>query len=135
MYSFIQEDKTGDLFMAVSQAVGVFSYQTKTFTLISGSTSSGFQDGPFSEVQFDAPVALSFLNNRTLLVSDEYNHRLRVLDLNTNTSFSICSGEPGHADGDFNHCSIAGPYGLMTLMDTVYIGSYLSIRRIEGKLS
>ena len=48
--SFIQENKTGNLFMTVLHAVGVFSYQTKTFTVISGSTNIGFQDGPFSEV-------------------------------------------------------------------------------------
>ena len=50
VYSFIQENKTGNLFMTVLHAVGVFSYQTKTFTVISGSTNIGFQDGPFSEV-------------------------------------------------------------------------------------
>ena len=131
--STIQSLETGDLFMTVLHAVGIFSYQMKTFTLISGSTSRAFQDGPFSEVQFDYPAALSFLNNHTLLVSDLHNHRLRVLDLITNTSSSICSGEEGHADGDFCTCSLKSPLGLLTLEDTVYIGNFMRIRRIEGK--
>ena len=52
VYSFIQEDCSGNLFMGVADAVGVYSYHTKTFTVIAGSTSRGFQDGPSSEVQF-----------------------------------------------------------------------------------
>ena len=121
--------------MTVFHAVGIFSYQMKTFTVISGSTSRGFQDGPFSEVQFYGPVALSFLNNHTLLVSDHRNNRLRVLNLITNTSSSICSGEEGHTDGNFSPCSLKSPLGLLTLEDTVYIGNFLRIRRIEGKFN
>ena len=132
VFSIIQSLETGDFFMTVAHAVGIFSYWMKTFTVISGSASSGFQDGPFSEVQFFSPVALSFLNNHTLLVSDKYNDRLRVLNLITNTSSSICSGEHGYADGDFSICSLVSPRGLLTLTDTVYIGSQ-RIRRIEGK--
>ena len=134
VYSFIQENNTGNLFMTVLHAVGVFSYQTKTFTVISGSTSSGCQDGPFSDVRFDGPISLSFLNNHALLVSDLHNHRLRVLDLVTNTSSSICSGEEGRTDGNFSTCTLYRPVGLLTLTDTVYVGSNQRIRRIEGKL-
>ena len=133
VYNIIQSLETGDFFVTVSHAVGIFSYQMKTFTVIFGSTSRGFHDGPFSEVQFHDPFALLFLNNHTILVSDHYNNRLRVLDLITNSSSSICSGEEGHADGNFSSCTIQRPLGLLTLTDTVYIGSYGKIRRIEGK--
>ena len=121
--------------MTVAQAVGIFSYRTKTFTMIFGSTSTGYQDGRFSEVQFDDPVALSFLNNHTLLVSDHVNNKLRVLHLINNMSSSICSGEAGHADGNFGTCTLYRPYGLLILTDTVCIGSNQRIRRIQGKLS
>ena len=132
VYSAIQLLETGDFYMTVSQAVGIFSYQMKTFTVISGSTSSGFKDGPFSDVQFNHPFVLSFLNNHTLLVSDHVNNRLRVLDLITNTSSSICTGDVGHADGNFSTCTLYRPYGLLILTDTVYIGTYKRIRQIEG---
>ena len=132
--NIIQSLETGDFFMTVAHVVGIFSYQTKTFTVISGSTSSyGFQDGPFSEVQFNHPFAVIFLNNHTLLVSDYHNDRLRVLDLINNTSSSICSGDVGHADGNFSTCTLIRPVGLLTITDTVYLGSNQRIRQIEGK--
>ena len=133
VYSIIQSLETGDFYMAVSHAVGIFSYQMKSFTVISGSTSRGFQDGAFSEVRFDEPFALLFLNKHTILVSDLLNHKLRVLDLISNTSSSICSGYRGNADGNFSTCLLKSPRGLLTLKDSVYIGTSLRIRRIEGK--
>ena len=134
VYGIIQSLETGDFFMTVAHVVGIFSYQTKTFTVISGSTSSyGFQDGPFSEVQFNHPFALIFLNNHTLLVSDYHNDRLRVLELINNTSSSICSGDVGHADGNCSTCTLIRPVGLLTITDTVYLGSNQRIRQIEGK--
>ena len=127
VYSAIQLLETGGFNMTVSQAVGIFSYQMKTFTVISGSTSSGFQDGPFSEVRFNDPVDLSFWNSHTLLVSDYTNDKLRILDLITNTSSSICTS----ADGDFSSCSIDGPWELLILEEKIYIGAYQRIKIIE----
>ena len=130
--SFIQEDRTGDLFVTVLHAVGVFSYQTKTFTLIVGSTDSGWQDRPFSAIRFHYPDSLTFLNSHTLLVSDRDNNRLRVLDLNTNTSSSICSGQDGQADGNFSSCSLRSPRGLLMMEDTIYLETSWRIRKIKG---
>ena len=116
--------------MSVGHTVGVFSYQSKTFSLIAGST-SGFKDDKFSQVRFSRRVALTFLDSDTLLVADRQNNRLRVLNLITNTSYSICSGERGHSDGDFSTCSLDGPYGLLVLENDVYTGTYQRIRIIE----
>ena len=128
-----QEAKTGGFFVSAAHAVGIFSYQTKTFTLIAGSTSSkGFQGDQFTEIQFDTPAGQTFLNSHTLLVSDISNHRLRVLDLISNTSYSICSGEWGDADGSFITCSLYLPVGLLILGDKIYVGDLQRIRIIEG---
>ena len=118
--------------MSVRHAIGVFDYQTKTFTLIAGSTSYGFRDGQFSNVKFNYPVALIFLDIHTLLVSDQYNHRLRVLELTTNLSISICSGEYSLADGNFSSCSLRYPVGLLVIGDKIYVGDYQRIRIKEG---
>ena len=133
VFSIIQEHRTGNLFMSMTYAVGIFRYQTKSFAVIAGTTTvGGFHDGLFSEVLFNWPVTVKFLDSHTLLVSDRYNNRLRVLDLNTNTSYSICNGENRHADGNFSSCSLYRPYGLTILEDTIYVGTNQRIRVIEG---
>ena len=136
-YGFIrnimQEKDTGDIFVTFYHGVGLLSYQTRAFSVIAGSGQLGFKDGSFNQMQFYYPYSIEFLNSHTLLVSDSDNNRLRVLDLITNTSSSICSGEEGHADGNLSTCSLVGPWGLLILTDTVYVGSRQKIRRIEGK--
>ena len=126
--NMIQEKDTGDLFVTFRHGVGLLDYQTREFSVIAGSGQRGFNNGSFNQMQFYYPYSLKFLNSHTLLVSDTYNHRLRVLDLITNTSSSICSGALGRADGDFSTCSLAFPRGLQILDETLYIGTTLSIR-------
>ena len=54
-------------------------------------------------------------------MADEGNNRLRVLDLNTNQTSSICSGERGHKDGNLLFCSLAEPYSLMLHEGEIYV--------------
>lgn len=61
-----------------------------------GSPLSGFQDGIFSDVRFNFPREIVFMTSKTVLVADERNNRLRLLDLKTNSSSSVCSGEFGN---------------------------------------
>lgn len=131
--NMIQEKDRGDLFMTFNHGVGILRYQIRAFSVIAGSGQHGFKDGSFNEIQFNIPNSIKFLNNHTLLVSDFYNSRLRVLDLISNTSSSICTGAYGHADGNFSTCSLKRPRGLLILNETLYVGDYQRIRSIKGE--
>ena len=132
LFNMIQEKDTGDLFVTFLHGVGLLDYQTREFSVIAGSGQLGFNDGSFNQMQFHIPLAIKFLNSHTLLVSDFDNNRLRVLDLITNMSSSICSGY-GQADGDFSTCSLASPLGMQILNETLYIGTYQHIISIKGE--
>ena len=129
----LQDPETGDIYVTIQHGVGLYDYQGNTFSVITGSFSNGFRDGEFSKLLFSYPQGLAFLSRSTLLVADWYNHRLRVLDLTTNTSLSICSGETGHSDGHFASCKLTYPFSLLKVTDTVYVGEYLHIRSVRGE--
>ena len=131
--NMIQEKDRGDLFVTFEHGVGLLDYHTRAFSVIAGSAINGFKDGSFNQMRFYYPFSIKFLNSHTLLVSDTYNNRLRVLDLITNTSSSICTGEWGHADGDFSTCTLYHPYGMRILDETLYIGTYQHIISIKGE--
>ena len=131
--SMIQEKDTGDLIVTFQHGVGLLRYQTREFSVIAGSGQRGFNDGSFNQTRFSYPNSFKFLDNYTLLVSDRNNLRLRVLNLISNTSSSVCSGAVGHADGSFSTCSLAFPRGLLILNETLYVGTTLSIRSMKGE--
>ena len=129
----LQDAETGNIHVTFSHSVGLYNYQSRTFSIITGSTSSGFVDGEFSQLRFDYPRGLAFLSRSTVLVADQNNHKLRVLDLRSNTSSSICSGARAHADGGLASCSLFDPLSLFTVNNTVYIGEGGFIRVFQGK--
>ena len=88
----LQDPATGNIYATFYHGVGLYNYQSQTFSVIAESTSLGFVDGEFSQLRFYLLPGLAFLSRSTLLVADVNNYRLRVLDLTTNTSSSICSG-------------------------------------------
>ena len=88
----LQDSAKGDIYATFNRGVGFYDYQSNKFCVITGSATFGFLDGELSRLNFNAPRGLAFLSHSTLLVADVNNYRLRVLDLTTNTSSSICSG-------------------------------------------
>ena len=66
--NMIQEKDTGDLFVTFEHGVGLLGYQTRAFSVIAGSGQRGFNDGSFTQMQFNFPHSIKFLNSHTLLV-------------------------------------------------------------------
>ena len=110
--------------MTFNHGLGLYDYRSSTFSVIMGSTTHGFLDGAFSQLRFYLPRGLAFLSS---------NYRLRVLDVTTNTSSSICSGVRGNSDGDVSSCQLNSPWFLFEVNDVVYIGEAQSIRSMSGR--
>ena len=127
----IQEPTTGNLFAACRSFVGLFT-GNGTLMIIAGSPLvNGFQDGSFKNSLFNKPVGMTFLDSETLIVTGFENDRLRVLDLRTNTTFSICSGTEGYDDGNLTSCQLAAPYTVQKINNTIYVGDYKRIKSIK----
>lgn len=131
-----QNSKTGDVYISstYTHAVFHFSYATKALSLVAGTGSYGFSEGPFLSAKFEYPYGLLLIDGRQkLLVADEDNGRIRILDLDANTTASVCDGAKTTVDGNLQRCSVRYPYSLLVIGDTLFIGGLRKIRKIKGK--
>ena len=132
--SLLQDPSTGIIYVTFNHGLGLFDYESLYFTVIAGSSSqSGFEDGALSQIRFHSPREVAFLCPHKLLIADSSNHRLRVLDLLTNSSSSICSGVSVHLDGDLSSCQLSWPWSLLTVNNMSFVGEYQYIRSIQSK--
>lgn len=127
-----QQQTTGDIFVTYSLGVDFFNYRENTMLNLVQSSMREFADGMFHQVKFNNLLAIVLLTENTLLVADSDNNRLRILDLSTNTSTSICSGTFGQVDGNLSDCSLVGPWSLLIWQNTLYIGEDTTIRTVKG---
>ena len=91
-------------------------------TIIAGSTSSGWTDGSLLSARFSVPLHFNFLADDLIVVADRSNNRLRLLDLSTGTTSSICSGTLGSHDGDTSNCQLYCPDSLAVYRNQLLIG-------------
>ena len=134
-----------NIYVSSHSMLAKVNLDTKTYTAVTPTTfDRGFKDGPLSTAAVSSPSEIIFLNDNTILISDELNQRLRVIDLKTSTISSICSpsnpsGSRG-ADGDIRSCTFA--FSLEALLyrperNQVLIGVNEGLRQLqlgEGKL-
>ena len=134
LITLLQDPSTGNIYVTFNHGSGLIDYESLSFSVIAGSSSqSGFVDGAISQVRVSYPREVAFLSPHKLLIADNSNNRLRVIDLITNTSSSICSGVGGHLDGDLLSCRLRYPWSLLTVNDVIFFGEYQHIRSIQGK--
>lgn len=131
--NMVQQRSTGNIFLTYNNGVAEYDYLQKTMSSLVGSLSSGFVDGVFSLIQLNFPSGIVLLSDNTILVADSLNNMLRSLDLNTNTSSSICSGILGPKDGKLTSCQLDYPWSLLMINDTLFIGGEASISKIQGR--
>ena len=128
-----QEYASGDLFITThSHYVYKLAYSSKALTILSGTGSGGFQDGFSCQTRFSYPYEPLLIGRHTLLIADSSNYRLRVLDLNSLTTGSLCSGTGGTVDGNLTACSTYYPRSLAVVNDSLFIGQFKAIRKIKG---
>ena len=127
----VQEPTSGDIYITANFLVLRFSCAIRFITSIVGSNTAGYLDGLFDETLFEC-IRLNFCHQNELVIADGVNNRLRILNLRTNITTSICSGYPAHGDGSLRTCSVSQPQAFLLLNETVYIGSEKRIRTIIG---
>lgn len=126
-------DGSGDLYMTSGSAVYKLSYSHRTLTSLASSTSYRV----YNEQSYIDP-GTSYLQEMVLIGSGSKlvisgDHKLRVLDLQMNWTYSVCTGVDGVHDGTIKECMLAYPHALMVDGASLFIGEFRKIRRINGE--
>ena len=128
-----QHHVSGDLYITNDDnEVWKVTYSSKSISKLAGASSSSFRDCDFSTSYFYNPYEIIFIGDNKLMLADYSNNRLRVLNLKTSHTSSVCTGSRSHIDGDMETCTLYNPRSLMVLNDTLYVGEKYRIRKVQG---
>lgn len=130
-----QHALSGDFYITVEHGVVRFNYESAVLTTISVSADFGFRDGDLSTAEYNFPNEIIFLSPSKMLLADRKNNRLRIIDMQSNMTSSVCSGEKDHRDSNnLSACGLNNPRSLYKLGDTIYVGEKKRIRLLQGEL-
>ena len=128
-----QHHVSGDLYITNSDnEVRKVTYSSKSITKLAGASSSSFRDCDFGTAYFYNPFEIIFICENKLMLADYGNHRLRILNLKTSHTSSVCTVRASHIIGNMETCTLYYPRSLMVLNDTLYVGEYQRIRKVQG---
>ena len=128
-----QQPVSGDLYITSDHhEVWKVTYSSKSISKLAGASSASFRDCDFSTSYFKYPREIIFIADNKLLLADTGNHKLRVMNQQTSHTSSVCTGSHSHIDGDMETCTLFYPHSLMVLNDTLYVGEYQRIRKVQG---
>ena len=137
IYSVFQDWSSADYLRNMTMprhALATYYYQPAAQHVVkTGSSNDGFTDGPYEIAKFSYPVEKALLSSTTLLMAEHENNRLRFIDLDSNTTTFICTGEQGHGNGDLASCQLFSPQSMLVSHDTLFVGEYKMIRAVRGK--
>ncbi len=103
-------------------------------TTVAGSGSNGALDGPGSSASFGTPSNAALRVDGTLFVTDEGNHRVRVIAPDGTVSTLFGTGAGSSVDGAANVATIAAPRGIAVTADGGLLavdGGNHRIRRVQ----
>ncbi len=87
-----------------------------------GLFSWGDEVGTFEETQLQHAIGIEVVNDNLLYVADTYNHRIKILDLETQTSTTLVGdGTSGFSDGRAEQAQLSEPSGLSATSDSLYV--------------
>lgn len=129
------QDISGDIYLTSKYQHAIFQliYSSKTLSVLAGSTTIGYVDSDFSGSRFAEPQEILVIDHgRKLLVAGFMDGMVRVLDLVTMETTSLCSGDFGQNYSNTSTCPLQEPSSLMVLNKTLYVGGSGSIQKIKG---
>ena len=144
---FTQHRLTFDLYgtTTTTSAINLLSYDKLNAAatsqllpdIVVGDSQAGFQDGDNNIALFSDPKQLSFIDDDTLLIADEGNNRLRMYEISTQTSSSICDGgSSGFPDAGLGDCNINKPVSFYMQHcgdGDLYVVTHSELYVIKGK--
>ncbi|MBI2924441.1 MAG: chitobiase/beta-hexosaminidase C-terminal domain-containing protein [Verrucomicrobia bacterium] len=133
---------SGLIAVSVEHSIQLLNPATRTMSLLAGSDTPGFTNGPPTIAKFNTPQHLASAPNGTLVVADRLNHRVRLVDTNgaVSTLYGVDTNLwspdfPGWEDGTNTVAAAHDPIGVTVARDgTVFATEvfYHIIRKITG---
>jgi len=102
-----------------------------TVTTLSGTGSSGSANGTGTSASFYSPEGM-ITDGTNLYVADTFNHLIRKIVISTGVVTTVAgTGSQGFVSGTGTSASLTLPVSITTDGTNLYVGDYLSIRKIE----
>lgn len=103
-----------------------------TFTLLAGSSGTGFVDGAGPAARFNGVTCIALAGD-TLYASDTFNAIVRAIDLDTGevTTFAGRPHERATLDGPLGQARLEEPRGCAATADALIVADGPTIRRVE----
>lgn len=119
----------------VRSTVSILDPGTGVVTPLAGlDGTAGYAEGSGSAAMFNRPYGIAQMQDGSLLVADQNNHRIRQVTMAGTVSTFAGSGTAGNANGAANAASFMGPEDVAVSGANVYVsdqGNHL-IRRINN---
>ncbi|MBE2289138.1 MAG: T9SS type A sorting domain-containing protein [Chitinophagaceae bacterium] len=135
-------DKDGNIFIADwrNKKVRVVKSSTNEITTYAGTGGGGYSGdgGPAVNATIDAPLDVNADSNGNVLISDQYNHRVRKVDAVTGIITTIAGNGTAGYSGDGGlaiHAKLNQPTGLFVdKQNNIYVAEYGNgtIRKIDA---
>ena len=98
--------------------IRVLSADLQQVSTVAGDGEEGHQDGAAAQARFNCPTGLALLPDGRVLVTDQYNHRIRQIIIATGVVTTLAgSGSYAFADGMGNAASFGNPCGVAVSTD------------------
>lgn len=95
-----------------------YAQEARALTIVAGSGRPGFADGQGAAAQFHKPIRLAPFGPDAVLVSDIYNHALRVVTkAGVVRTLAGAPDRKGHQDGPAAEARFASPHGVAVAAD------------------
>ena len=106
---------------------------SKEVSTLAGST-AGYKDGVGTAAQFNNPTGIA-LSGTTLYIAEQYNNRIRAIDIASKEVSTLAGSTAGYKDGVGTAAQFNNPTGIAVSGNTLYITDVINnrIRKIEYK--
>lgn len=121
--------------LSVEHSIANYAIRDGVVTSTTGWVDPGLSDGALATARFSDPREIAQLSENIFLIADKDNHLLRIVDLQSETITSICSGLKETTDGDTNDCALNYPLSFLYTNGSLYVGQAYAIRQISGRWS
>lgn len=111
----------GHLLMAENHCLKTLNLANQQTSLVVGNSYiAGYREGSGGSARFNILSGFEQINSSHVLITDVYNHCIRLLDRSTNTTTTIAGvcGWSGHRDGPLTSARLNTPFKIIRLPNT-----------------
>ena len=119
---YLAQEKGGDMYVTVKYAIFRITYSDKKITLLSGKATNsggGYRDSNLLKSLYYELYDLMFIGPDTLIVTDAWNSRLRLVDIKSDKVTTLAT--------------VRAPYSLFLANSILYLGQKQKTQQIKCK--